>query len=113
MSKTITKAELAQHKDAKSIWIAIHDKVYDITKFLEEVRFEAESEPLGWRAVQWQGKKWDGPCFDKSNYVMLILLKLFVREMNTLGLIILLDNCLRIDTLLEQVQCFFTLNPWF
>lgn len=36
MPKIITRAELAQHKDAKSIWIAIHDKVYDITKFLEE-----------------------------------------------------------------------------
>ena len=39
MPKIITKAELAQHKDAKSIWIAIHDKVYDITKFLEEVSY--------------------------------------------------------------------------
>lgn len=36
MSRIITKEELSSHKDAKSIWIAIHDKVYDITKFLEE-----------------------------------------------------------------------------
>lgn len=36
MPKIITKTELAEHKDAKSIWIAIHDKIYDITKFLEE-----------------------------------------------------------------------------
>ena len=36
-TKTITKEELQQHKDGKSCWIAVHDKVYDITKFLEEV----------------------------------------------------------------------------
>jgi len=35
-SKTITLEELKQHKDAKSCWIAIHDKVYDVTKFLDE-----------------------------------------------------------------------------
>jgi len=36
MSRIISKAELQQHKDAKSLWLAIHDKVYDVTKFLEE-----------------------------------------------------------------------------
>ena len=37
MSRVISKEELAQHKDAKSLWLAVHDKVYDVTKFLEEV----------------------------------------------------------------------------
>ena len=36
-SNTITLEELKKHKDGKSCWVAIHDKVYDVTKFLEEV----------------------------------------------------------------------------
>lgn len=36
-TKTITLEELKKHKDGKSLWLAIHDKVYDVTKFLEEV----------------------------------------------------------------------------
>lgn len=36
MARTITKEELKKHKDGKSCWIAIHDKVYDVTRFLEE-----------------------------------------------------------------------------
>ncbi len=36
--KTVTLEELKQHKDGKSCWVSIHDKVYDVTKFLEEVR---------------------------------------------------------------------------
>lgn len=36
MSKVVTLEELKSHKDASSLWIAIHDKVYDITKFLDE-----------------------------------------------------------------------------
>lgn len=36
MAKIITRAELAEHKSARSIWMAIHDKVYDVSKFLEE-----------------------------------------------------------------------------
>ena len=35
--KTFTLAEVKQHKDAKSLWIAIGDNVYDVTKFMEEV----------------------------------------------------------------------------
>ena len=29
--------EVKNHKDVKSAWIVIHNKVYDVTKFLEEV----------------------------------------------------------------------------
>ncbi len=36
---SITREELKKHKDGKSCWVAIHDKVYDVTKFLEEVSF--------------------------------------------------------------------------
>ena len=41
MAKIFTKEEVQKHKDAKSLWISIHDKVYDITKFLEEVSNES------------------------------------------------------------------------
>jgi len=36
MAKKVTLEELKSHKDSKSLWIAIHDSVYDVTKFLEE-----------------------------------------------------------------------------
>ena len=35
--RIITKAELEVHNNGKSTWISIHDRVYDCTKFLEEV----------------------------------------------------------------------------
>ena len=38
-TKVITKEELKSHSDASSLWIAIHDNVYDVTKFLDEVSF--------------------------------------------------------------------------
>ena len=35
-------SEVAEHNkskgDSKSIWVVIHDKVYDITKFMDEVK---------------------------------------------------------------------------
>lgn len=36
-SKVFRMEEVKQHKDVKSAWIVIHNKVYDVTKFLEEV----------------------------------------------------------------------------
>lgn len=35
-TKVITLEELKLHKDEKSLWIAIYDNVYDITKFAAE-----------------------------------------------------------------------------
>lgn len=35
--KIYTLDEVKQHKDAKSLWIAISDTVYDVTEFMEEV----------------------------------------------------------------------------
>jgi cytochrome b involved in lipid metabolism len=35
--KVITLTELQEHNTAKSLWIAINNHVYDITKFLDEV----------------------------------------------------------------------------
>ncbi|KAL3860322.1 hypothetical protein ACJMK2_010461 [Sinanodonta woodiana] len=34
--KIFDRSEVAKHKDSKSTWIVIYDKVYDVTKFLEE-----------------------------------------------------------------------------
>lgn len=36
-TKVYTLAEIAEHKTTDSCWIVIHDKVYDVTKFLDEV----------------------------------------------------------------------------
>lgn len=36
MARKITLEELKKHKDSKSLWIAINDNVYDVTKFMEE-----------------------------------------------------------------------------
>ncbi|XP_057291802.1 cytochrome b5-like [Hydractinia symbiolongicarpus] len=36
MVNTKTLDEVKQHNDGKSCWLVIHDKIYDVTKFLEE-----------------------------------------------------------------------------
>src|SRR5688572_33297427 len=36
MSKLVTADEVAQHNTESSIWIIVHDKVYDVTNFLSE-----------------------------------------------------------------------------
>ncbi|CAG8635216.1 1500_t:CDS:1, partial [Rhizophagus irregularis] len=36
MSKRITADEVAQHNTEGSIWIIVHDKVFDVTNFLNE-----------------------------------------------------------------------------
>ncbi|XP_064640287.1 cytochrome b5-like isoform X2 [Lineus longissimus] len=33
---TYTLEEVKKHNDSKSSWLVIHDRVYDVTKFLEE-----------------------------------------------------------------------------
>ena len=32
-----TWEEIAEHRSAESLWVVVHDKVYDITKFMDEV----------------------------------------------------------------------------
>lgn len=34
--RIVTLEELKQHNNANSCWMAIHDRVYDVTKFLDE-----------------------------------------------------------------------------
>jgi len=36
-TKKFSLKEVTGHTDKKSCWIVIHDNVYDVTKFLEEV----------------------------------------------------------------------------
>lgn len=45
-TKVITLEELKLHKDEKSLWIAIYDNVYDITKFAAEVNVLPSSDAL-------------------------------------------------------------------
>ena len=35
--KVFRADEVKAHKDAKSSWLIIHNRVYDVTKFLDEV----------------------------------------------------------------------------
>ncbi|XP_038078492.1 cytochrome b5-like isoform X1 [Patiria miniata] len=35
-TKTYTLEDVKQHKTSQSIWIVIHNKVYDVTKFLDD-----------------------------------------------------------------------------
>lgn len=37
MSNTLTLADVAEHNSKKSLYLVIHDKVYNITKFIDEV----------------------------------------------------------------------------
>lgn len=36
MTQTITLEEVKQHNNRNSLWFVIHNKVYDVTKFMEE-----------------------------------------------------------------------------
>ncbi|KPM09483.1 cytochrome B5-like protein [Sarcoptes scabiei] len=35
-SKTFTLEEVSEHNEKKSVWLVIHDSVYDVTPFLDE-----------------------------------------------------------------------------
>lgn len=34
--KTFTLEEIKEHKSYSSLWVVIHNKVYDVTKFVDE-----------------------------------------------------------------------------
>ena len=38
MTKQFTRAEVATHNSNRSNWIIIGNKIYDVTKFMDEVR---------------------------------------------------------------------------
>ena len=35
--KTYTLKEVKEHNTVKSLWLVIHNKVYDVTEFIDEV----------------------------------------------------------------------------
>ena len=35
--KKFSWEEVAKHSTAESLWVVVHDKVYDVSEFLEEV----------------------------------------------------------------------------
>lgn len=37
--KTYSLAEIAAHNSNQSTWVVIHNNIYDVTKFLNEVSF--------------------------------------------------------------------------
>lgn len=43
--KYYTLEEIRKHNHNKSTWLILHHKVYDVTKFLEEVSGEARRGP--------------------------------------------------------------------
>jgi len=56
--KVITLAELKQHKDAKNgVWVAIHNRVFDVTKFQKE-------HPGGEEVLQEQAGGYATKAFD-------------------------------------------------
>ncbi len=36
--KTFSWEEVNEHNNSESLWLVVHDVVYDLTKFMEEVR---------------------------------------------------------------------------
>lgn len=40
-TRMIRRAEVLEHNTGRSTWLIIHDKVYDVTKFLDEVSNKA------------------------------------------------------------------------
>lgn len=43
-------SEVEERNSFKSTWIIIHNKVYDVTKFLEEVSFKTEPQMISFSA---------------------------------------------------------------
>ena len=56
MSGTYTLSEVKAHNTAKSLWVVIKDKVYDVTPFLSE-------HPGGEETLIEQGGKFWSVCF--------------------------------------------------
>jgi len=44
MSKTFTYSDVSEHASKKDIYMVIHDKVYDTTKFVDEHPYVANRE---------------------------------------------------------------------
>lgn len=40
--RTVTRAEVAEHRTKQSLWMIMEDKVYDVTAFLDEVSLSSK-----------------------------------------------------------------------
>lgn len=47
--KYYTLEEIREHNHNKSTWLILHHKVYDVTKFLEEVSWRGATRTRAWR----------------------------------------------------------------
>lgn len=45
-TKYYTLAEVAKHKTNNDVWLVIHNNVYDVTKFLNEVNYHLHTLPI-------------------------------------------------------------------
>ena len=45
MSKQLTLAEIKEHSQKKDLYMIVHDKVYDVTKFVDEHPYVSQSNP--------------------------------------------------------------------
>lgn len=53
--RIISLVEVKEHSTAKSLWLAIHNKVYDVTKFMDEV-FKIKRRLQLYFAATWSSK---------------------------------------------------------
>jgi len=49
-TKTFTRAEVAKHNTNKDTWLLIHNSIYDVTAFLNEVRVAGNTSELRLRS---------------------------------------------------------------
>lgn len=50
-TKTFTRAEVAKHNTNKDTWLLIHNNIYDVTAFLNEVRIARNTSQLSATAL--------------------------------------------------------------
>lgn len=60
-TKTVTLEEVKEHKSRNSLWFVIHNKVYDVTKFIDE-------HPGGEEVLLEQGGKDASEIFDDVSH---------------------------------------------
>lgn len=77
--KYYTLEEIQKHKDSKSTWVILHHKVYDLTKFLEEVSWARALQGGAGRvtqALRLPGMTW-GRCLNMRYLLVRICLRTF------------------------------------
>ena len=84
-----TWEEVAKHRTSESLWIVIHDKVYDVTKFMEEVGYCILEIILRSQLFQLQGvllltaSRWRGGTAGTSRCEGVVIQSTFVTSLVT------------------------------